>query len=379
MIVRRICFALAVGMLLSVPADTEALAQDRGPTLVGVDTVIEEDLAQTMPVIGRLVAQRSGVVASRINGPVGAFNVLVGDRVDAGDIIATLVDNALVARRDLWRAEVQEAESGVGTREAEVSLRRQELKRLEDLQDSSAFSPARVADKRQEVAIAQSELGEQRVAIGIARANLRLAEINLYNAEVRAPYSGVVAARHTEVGSYVDAGGPVVTLIDDRSLEIEADVPTNQVAGLTPGTLVTYRLGNGTSETAIVRATVPDENPLTRTRSVRFTAALPDGASLAANQSATLSVPIGAPRRIVSVHKDAILERGGQRTVYIVIDGTAEVRPVLLGVAIGSRFEVLSGLERGDVVVVRGNERLRPGQAVAPTAPDDEAAAGTSG
>jgi len=373
MSIRTISSAVVAIMLLATM--TKAHAQNSGPTPVGVDAVVSEELAQTMPVLGRLVAERAGVVASRINGPIGVFNVEVGDRVEAGDILVTLVDNALLALRDLWRAELLEAESGVGTREAEVSLRQQELKRLEDLKSSSAYSPARVADKRQEVAIAESALGEQQAAVGIARANLRLAEINLYNAEIRAPYSGVVVARHTEVGSYVAVGAPVVTLIDDRSLEIEADVPTDRVAGLTTGTLVSFKLPGDTPATAIVRATIPDENPLTRTRSVRFTASLANDVTLAANQSVTLQIPIGAPREVVTVHKDAILERGGQRTVYLIVDGKAEVRPVTLGVATGERFEVINGLKPGDVVVVRGNERLRPGQEVVPNdqlpAPDD--------
>ncbi|MEQ8666227.1 MAG: efflux RND transporter periplasmic adaptor subunit [Rhodospirillales bacterium] len=370
---------LAAGLLTAGAPAGPAVAQSGGATPVGVDTVIEEAMAQTMPVIGRLVAQRTGVVAARINGPIGQFDVRVGDRVEAGDIIASLVDDALRATRDLWRAAQIEAESGVATKRAELQLRRQELERLEKLSDSSAFNPSRVADKRQEIAIVESEIGELRAAVAEAEANLRLAEINLYNAEVRAPYAGVITARHTEVGAYVQVGAPVVTLIDDRSMEIEADVPTDRVAGLAPGSFVTFRFTGGPSQQAIVRATIPDENPLTRTRSVRFAAGLPSELNLAANQSVTLQVPVGVPRDIVSVHKDAILERGGQRIVFRVVDGAAELTPVRIGEAVGQRFEVLSGLQPGDLVVVRGNERLQPGQPVDPSTQPSAVDAGASG
>lgn len=371
---------LLAALILSSAVSRESAAQQGGPTPVGVDTVIAESLAQTMPVIGRLVAQRAGVVASRINGPVGKFDVRVGDRVEAGDVIASLIDDALTAQRDLWRAELAEAESGVATRRAELALRSQELERLEKLENSSAFNPAQVADKRQEVAIAESELAEYRAAVGIARENLKLAEINLFNAEIRAPYDGVVTARHTEVGAYVQVGSQVVSLIDDRSLEIEADVPTERISGLTSGTVVAFRFPDGETETATVRATVPDENPLTRTRSVRFSATLPANGTLAANQSVTLRIPVGAPRTVTSVHKDAVLDRGG-KVVFVVEDGIANLRSVHLGVASGERFEVLAGLVPGERVVIRGNERLRPGQAVTPLAPPSNAgtAAGTSG
>ena len=80
-----------------------------------------------------------------------------------------------------------------------------------------------------------------------------------------------------------------------------------------------------------------------------------------------MHVPVGRPRDVVSVHKDGINRRGGGTFVYVVQDGSATPRPVQLGTALGNRIEVLSGVEPGAQVVVRGNERLRPGQAVSPS------------
>ena len=66
----------------------------------------------------------------------------------------------------------------------------------------------------------------------------------------------------------------------------------------------------------------------------------------------------------MSVHKDAIIRDVAGAVVFVAADGVAERRVVELGEAVGSRFEVISGLEPGELVVVRGNERLTPGQAV---------------
>ena len=88
--------------------------------------------------------------------------------------------------------------------------------------------------------------------------------------------------------------------------------------------------------------------------------------ALAIGQSITVSIPISAPRDVVSVPKDALVQARGGWTVFVNADGKAQPRPVEIGVALGDRFEVLNGLEEGDVVVVRGNERLRPGQDIAP-------------
>ena len=67
---------------------------------------------------------------------------------------------------------------------------------------------------------------------------------------------------------------------------------------------------------------------------------------------------------MLSVHKDAVINRRGKQIVYVVQEGKAAMRPVQLGEAVGARMEVLRGLAQGDLVVVRGNERLRPGQDV---------------
>ncbi len=347
------------------------------PVQVGVDVVITEPLRQTVPVIGRFVARQTGVVAARVSGPVGEIRVEVGDRVKAGDVIAVLVNDMLKWQHELQKAEVQQYAAAVKTRKATAKLRRQELRRIEKLIKSAAFSKARLDDKRQEVAVADSQAAEAQGKLNSARANLKMTGINLYNAAVRAPYSGVISKRHIEVGAYVNLGDPLVTLVDDAHLEIEADVPANRTPALLAGTRLKAYI-NGTQEIAArVRAVVPEENPQTRTRTVRFVPELPLGISgLASNQSVTLQLPAGNDGTVVTVHKDAILSRKGKTLVFLVQGSKAVMRPVRLGEAVGIRFIVNSGLAPGDKVVVRGNERLLPGQAIRIREPSKPAKAG---
>ncbi len=329
---------------------------------VRVDRVKLVPLSQTVPVIGRLVAQQIGVVAARINGPVDAFEVKVGDRVKAGQVIAALNDTAIAARRDLYAGKLSEVRAELAVKNAELALARQNYKRHEKLKKSAAFSQARFDDAKQNVTIAMAEARQAETAIAAAQADLNLAEINLYNAQVRAPYAGVVTERLTEAGAYVQVGGPVVRMIGDQTLEIEAEVPFRRLAGIEPGVEVRLWLDDGTEHSAVVRALLPSENPLTRTRAVRFVPNI--GATLrplAHDQSVTLDIPIGPERQVLSVHKDAIVTRQGKDTVFVAKGGEVQARPVRLGVAVGSRMEVLDGLGEGEQVVVRGNERLRPG------------------
>lgn len=361
----RIWVARPIAFALIAIAPLPALAQGQSETFVVVDKVRMEPLNQTIPIIGRLVPRQAGVVAALTRGAVAELKVDVGDRVEKGQVIAILATDRLHWERKLRAAEVSQASAALKTARARVDLVMQVLKRLEGLRKSAAFSQARQDDKRLEAATATSAVAEASAAVERAVANLKIAEIQVRNARILAPYPGVVSYRHTEVGSYLNVGSSVVTLIDDGSLEIEADVPAERVSGLTPGKPVSFRLDGKLMLAATVRAVVPEENPLTRTRTVRFTPSFGKSqVGLAASQGVTLQIPVGVARDVLSVHKDAILNRKGRTVVFVVEDNMARLRPVTLGEAVGGRFEVIDGLKAGDLVVVRGNERLRPEQKV---------------
>jgi RND family efflux transporter MFP subunit len=323
------------------PKDGARRGGGRPPTRVVVDVIKKRALQQTTPVIGRLVLREGGVIAARTAGAISEMKVHVGDVVRTGDVLARLVDDTVKAQLELARADLRLAE--------------QELARVEDLRkrSSAAFQKARYEDAIQKVIR--------------ARSNMRIAELALSYMTIRAPFPGVITKRGTDTGAWVKTGDPVVTLINIESLEIEADVPADRTAGLNPGAKVMFTLRDGKPYVAAVRALVPEINPMTRTLAVRFVPTFPPGtAPRAANQAVTIAVPIGPKREIVSVHKDAVLERGGAQIVFVVIGGKALPRTVVLGEAFGTRFEVKAGLRPGELVVIRGNERLFPGQPVQP-------------
>lgn len=242
------------------------------------------------------------------------------------------------------------------------------MSRIQGLNQSAAFSQARLDEARQEQRRTASLLAVANARLQNVQTQLEQAMLDLEDATIRAPYTGIVTERMVSPGMYVQVGEPVAALINDRDLEIEAQVSTERVGGLSEGREVTVSLADGTELPATVRAVVPLEDPQSRTRTVRFTPGFnPADYSVAGNQSVTVRIPIGQAREIVSVHKDAVqIGPGGTSLVYIVVDGVAQPRTVELGAASGTRFEVLSGLQVGDLAVVRGNERLRPGQPVNP-------------
>ena len=348
---------------------TEGLPQRRrgrgGPAVIKVDPVIQGMAVETVSVYGRIIAAQTGLVAVRTRGAIDTVPVRIGDRVKKGDVLATLVTDMLSAERALKAAELEENAASIKTVGAQLQLASQELERLERLRKSAAFSVARYQDKLRDVERFRSSITEARAKTDQAKAELRMADINLYNSKILAPYDGVVTQRHVEAGNFVSVGAPIVSLVNDSALEVEGEVPTNRIGGLSPGVPIEVIPEHGSPFKAAVRAVVPEENALARTRLVRFSPSFEQREdTVAANQSVILQIPSGKPREIVSVHKDAITQRRGKRVVFV-FDADAKqvkMREVELGQAFGSRFEVLKGISIGDPVVVLGNERLRPNQ-----------------
>ncbi len=373
--------ALAIAFSAAGPVDAQEDGKKRRGTLVQVDMVKNEPLVQTMPIIGRLVALQAGVVASRIEAPVEVVKVHVGDHVKKNDVLVVLVSTLLKWERELKAAAVAKSTAEIATAKAKLALVKQELRRLEQLGKSPAFSQARFEDKRLEMTSYLTSVAEAEAQLRSDRANLRMTEVNIKYTLIRAPYNGVVTVRHTIAGAYLKEGQAVVTLVNDEDLELEADVPSNRISGLIPGVEVNFELEDKTRHQAKVRAVVPEENPRTRTRTVRFSPAF-NGTDMpfAANQTAKLQLPIGKKRMVITVHKDALVNSRGNQIVFVVEKGRARASKVHLGEGVGGRFEVLSGLEVGEKVVVRGNERLRDGKRVRINgASGGESGGGTSG
>ncbi|MBX3516633.1 MAG: efflux RND transporter periplasmic adaptor subunit [Rhodospirillales bacterium] len=356
--------AVIVGAMTALaPLIAPAPAAADEPVLVVVDAVRSEPLSETVPVIGRLVALESGDIATRVPGTVAQVAVRVGERVKAGAVLATLIADRATAERDLRAAEVAAAEAAVASARARLALKRQEVGRLDSLKASPAFGEARYLDLRQEVQIAEAELAQAEATVAPVRAQLRLAEIALADSTIRAPYDGVVTRRFADVGAYLQTGAPVASLIDDQLLEVEADVPAPRLAGLTSGAGVQVQIDDSRVP-ASVRAVLPVENTQTRTRTVRFRTALDAIHDRAANRAVTVHIPAAPRREALTVHKDAILYRAGQTQVFRAANGHAALQTVRLGDATFERFEVLDGLAAGDVVIIRGNERLKPDQEI---------------
>lgn len=348
-------------LLLSSPG----VAQ-RGPAGVTTDLVTTREVAETVSVFGQVVAGRQSDVATRVVGVVEGSAFRVGDTVGAGDVIFRIDTERLQIELQQAEAELSIAEAGVVVAQARVERTQKALERTKTLVENATVSQAQLDDRSGEYAEALGSLQQAQARITAAKAGINVAEYNAENAVIRAPFDGTILEVASEVGEFVSAGSVVVRLLDNGSLEVEANVPSRFTSALQSDQPVTARTDGGAELTMALRAILPTEFSATRTRPVRFALTGRDS-DIAVGQAVTLDVPVSQPEAVTVVPKDAVNQAAGGWQVFVNQEGTATPRRVEIGRAIGNAFEVVSGLVVGDEVVIRGNERLRPGQEISPT------------
>ena len=365
--------ALAAATLFAFVAGPGA-AQGR-PAAVLVDQVTEKSISETVAVFGEVVASRESRVAARISGVADSISVEIGDRVAEGDVLAEIDGELLSLEVARAEAELAVAKAAAATAQTAVDNAQTAYARAETLRANSVIADAAYEDRESALSAARGAQGEAEARVAAARVALRRAQYDLDNAVVRAPFDGVVIELGTEIGQFVTQGSEVARLIDTTNMEVEAAVPARFVGALRADADVAAVTDAGGEMVLRLRAALPTEYSSTRTRPVIFevvsTAEAP-----AAGQSVTLDVPVSAPRTVAAVPKDALIQSRGGWQVFLAQDGKAQPRTVEIGAPIGDRYEVVSGLVPGDEVVVRGNERLRPGQDISAMASDVESSGG---
>lgn len=360
----HLAFSLLILSCLTLFPMANAVAQG-GPSLVVTERVEMRTLAETRPVFGEIVASRDSAIAARVAGVVDQVDVLVGDQVEPGDVLAVLDRELIGIELAQAQAGLAEAQAGIEVAEARVTRTQDVFTRTDALRDSASFSQGRLEDTRGALAEALGQRAEAQARLLNAQAALERARYNHDRARITAPFRGIVLSVEANPGQFIASGESVARLLDITTLEVEANVPGQYIAGLEQNLVL-----NGETETGVpldltVRAILPTEFASTRTRPVRFAADLQSlDRAVAVGQSITVAVPTDAPREVLSVPKDALTQAANGWSVFVDEDGAATPRTVQIGVAMGDRFEVLSGLQEGDFVVVRGNERLFPGQPI---------------
>jgi len=325
---------------------------------------------------GYVTPRRRSTIAAKITARVREMLVEEGMHVKEGQVLAYLDDSDAKVRLSAAQAALQVARAGVKELEVNEVDAVRTLKRIRNLHQEKVASRENL-DHTQAAADA---LGARRrlalEQVQSAQAQLEVAQQDLDNCTVRAPFPGIVVSKDAQVGemvSPISAGGGftrtgIATIVDMYSLEIEVDVNESYIAKVTAGQKVDAVLDAYPDWhiPASVRTTIPTADRQKATVKVRIAfdkldpRILPDMGVKVSFISSESTAPATGAQAIIP--KEALRDADGKQVVFAVVNGRIEQRAVKLGPQRGGDVEVLSGVKAGDNVVISSQETLRDGQ-----------------
>jgi RND family efflux transporter MFP subunit len=340
----RVLLVLTVTVLgLSLPAQ----ARQAPPATVAIGEADERVMSPTMNVSGTVVSRSDAVLSTEVEGRLVQV-ADVGSRVEEDAVLAEIEDVALKLREQELVSEVRRAQS-------RLEFLNLELRRLETLSEQGLTSATELDRTRSERDVAASDR---------AVAENRLAQVRhqLERTRIRAPFPGVVAERLAQAGERVATGTPVLRLLNPEHLEIIARAPLSYFAFQQQGGTLDFTTGNSSYQATLrTLVAVGSENSHVFELRLDLDTPLPVG------QTVRVSIPTADAREVLTVPRDALVLRSDGVAVFVINeDNTVRRVRVTAGTGSGDRIEVRGPIQPGDRVVIRGAERLRDGQTVAP-------------
>jgi RND family efflux transporter MFP subunit len=382
----KIWFAVAAAALAAVAA--VAYWWWRGPAGVPVHVVTAQAIAgggasatagSVLDASGYVVARRQATVASKITARMVELDIEEGDHVKDGQIIAKLDDTNIRAAFNQANAQLDYAKASLAETQVNLTNAQRDYDRQKSLLQGHFVSQATVDNAQTNLDALRAQLATQRSNVDVVERGLKLAERNLDDTIVRAPFTGIVtvkAAQPGEMVSPVSAGGGftrtgIGTIVDMDSLEFQVDVNENFINRVKPGQKVSAKL-NAYPDWQIpahVTAVIPTADRSKGTVTVRIgiddtkdPRILPEmGVRVSFLGDEPASVPGGAPVAGVSLPSSAVQVSGTTGTVFVVREDTVERRAVKLGAGTADTVTVLSGLAAGERVAIGDFSQLKDG------------------
>lgn len=364
-------FLTACGAASADPGDSHPAP--RSATQVRVVEASEGPVASSYIVTGTLRGLNTATLTSRLMGYVETLDVAVGERVVRGQLLATLDDadpragllqaNAGTLEAQAARAQYEQQSQAAAavlqmartTHERMAALRaRQAVSQQQADEAETAFraAEAQYEASRSGMSRADSHIAQSRAMVLSARAALDYTR-------VRAPFDGMVLARPAQVGELAAPGAPLYVLEQEGGLRVEVAVPESLAGSVQLGQTVEVHVdANARVLTGTVGEVSPQVDAAARAFVVKVD--LPSDALEGLNPG--MFARVHFPRQAhdqLTVPVAAVSARGSLDRVFVVDDGVVEVRLVTLGAVQGDRVAVLSGLSRGEVVVVAPPSNLR--------------------
>lgn len=349
----------ALSMLLGSSCLVAACGREEAtakPEVRPVKTVVVEPtpIDDDRQAVGDIRARLESDIGFRVAGKVTARLVDVGASVKQGDVLARLDEQDLEHR-------LKSAEADVSSAEAVLAEAQAAEERLRGLAEKGITPRANYDEKVKNLRTAEAQLAS-------TQASLQLARDQVSYSELKADFDAIVTATGAEPGQVVNVGQMIVRLAKpdqiDAVFNIAESAFRNRPDGDHPPVVVNLLSNPGITAEGVVREVAPVADPVTRTYQVKVTLDNPPplmrfGASVVGRLK-TVTAPV------VVLPGSALYDKGGSPAVWLFDHSSSQVKlkPVKVVRYETERVILSDGLEKGDVVVTAGVNRLREGQEV---------------
>ncbi|WP_028767006.1 efflux RND transporter periplasmic adaptor subunit [Shewanella fidelis] len=299
---------------------------------VETTTVVQGDVSSFYSTTATLEAPQEAKVVTRVAGLIESLQVEEGDRVKKGQLLA-IIDSKR-QKFDLDRSQ------------AEVEIIEQELNRLKKINNKEFFS----ADSMAKL--------EYNLQAAIAKRDL--AALYVQESMIRSPIDGVIATRFVKSGNMAKEFDELFYVVNQDELYGIVHLPEQQLQHLRLGQDAEIYANKHTEQTT--HATVLRISPIVDAQSGTFkvTLSVPNkNATLKAGMFTRVELKYDTHTNVITVPYNALVNQDNEYALYVIDGENANRRSVSLGYREADTVEVVSGIEPGEQIVIRGQQNLK--------------------
>jgi RND family efflux transporter MFP subunit len=340
-----------VSLLLILCTSLPVWAQQQAPAaLVKTTGLTASTAAPTKVFIGTLYFDRISQLSSEVNGRVDKVLFQEGDSIKKGQPLIEL-------NTDFIRKEIDRIQAMIALTQAQLDRSQKDLKRYKELLEKQATS----ATAYDQLFYSVAEVKAQKAAY---EAELESAQLQLKKSVILAPFSAKVLDKNVDVGNWITSGTAIARLGGLSDIYIQVPVAEKLLPYSVVGQEIAVKItATGAELTGTHKGFRPGADAQTKNLYVRIK--LDNFTQPFENMSAEVTLPIGDQQQLLLVPRDALVTFNGQRFFYTIKDGKAALVPVEVIGFSGNNASITSPYtQEGMPVVIEGNERLRPDQAV---------------
>jgi RND family efflux transporter MFP subunit len=356
-----LAFILIMMTVVACSNEEPTDVQEASYIAVEIETANRERLYFENNYTGRVYPGEDAFVMAPLVAEVERLYVTEGDVVDKDDVLFTLDRKSIQSQVDQAQAALRAAEANYNMTVEQIQAAKDAYERTKALYEEGVVSKAQY----QQAELAASDKPLEAAARGVDQARLAVEQARdaLSNVSVKAPMSGTIMNVDIKEGQIALNSQPAMMIMDLDQLHVRIDVAENRVNELAVGQSVDLVIDSaGVDISTHISHVGRTVDSMTGLYSVE--AVVENNGKVRPGMFGRVTIYTDERENVISIPSNAVMQRGEDQIVFVAIDEMAEERVVVTGLDTGRRVEIVSGIEAGDRVIVRGQNYVSDGSLI---------------